>query len=180
MKYNINNTIPKNEYSLLKQIIGSRIDQIYFEENITLDSYININNEMIRIFNTPTFGLDNDDYACLHVEKQLKCDYLTKYTKIQIEEEIVKITLLRDTNCWKFNNDSWCAKCDMGIKLYTPSYEITFLAIDDMSTRISVYIQFNNRFIYGDETHLNKELLDFWNFKSDKSDSFVRNEVVVQ
>lgn len=135
---------------------------------------------MIRIFNKPTYELDNDDYACLHAAKQLKCDCLEKYTKVQIEEPIVKIILLRDTNCWKFNNDSWCAKCDIGIKLYTPSYEITFLAIDDMSTRISVYIQFNDLFIYGDETRLNKELSCFWHFKTDMSEAFVRNEVVVK
>ncbi|MCM1461649.1 MAG: hypothetical protein NC084_02925 [Bacteroides sp.] len=171
-----------DEYSLLKQISGRIIEQIYFVEkgNITLDSYISISNEMFQIFNKPTYELDNDDYACLHIVKQLECDCLGKYATAQIEEPIIKIILLRDTNCWKFNNDSWRAKCDIGIKLYTPNYKITFLAIDDMSTRISAYVQFNDLFIYGDETRLNRELSGFWRFKTDTSEVFLRNEIVVK
>lgn len=182
MIYNINNTMSKDEYSLLKQINGSILRQIYFEKksNITLDSYITVNNEMIRIFNKPTYELDKDDYACLHAEKQLKCDCLGNYSTVQIEEPIVKIVLLRDTNRWKFNNDRWHAECDIGIKLYTPNYEITFLAIDDMSTRISVFVQLNGLFLYGDEMRLNKELSCFWCFKTDTPEAFIRNEVVVE
>lgn len=168
MVFNLSNIVSKfnGENLIWKEFKSSTIINVCFENNIMLKIIFLTDNGIYSIFNKVEYNKDKDDYSRICIEKinMFHCDNKTKYF---LDEKILKVFLIRDKISWNFNNDKWIVVSDIGVKIYTKSFEIVILTIDDMSTRVELYFKKNNNYLIGDKINFNQNLLEHWAFKTD-------------
>ena len=170
MLYNIINTFQINEMSVLREMVGQKLNFLSTDKPIQSAEYngqvsyvvFNVGEQnKLYILNSEFVQMsDSDEYSKFFIRQISKEDMkIARYRywemingkKVEIpfkwyesalSQQIDSIEIVRDQAEWSYNNSVWKVTTDVALKLKTQKNKIVFVLQDSLSCFISMYYNY--------------------------------------